>query len=36
MNLSKCLNITKCIRFTIFVYPKGHIKKEKRIRRETS
>lgn len=29
MKLRKCLNITKCSKFSVFIYPKGHIKEHR-------
>ena len=31
MNLKECLNITKCKNFSVFVYTKGHVEKQRWI-----
>lgn len=31
MKLKKCLEITKAKKFTIFIYPKGHVKENRGI-----
>lgn len=34
MKLSKCLSMIKCVKFSVFIYPEGHVKEKRGIYEE--